>query len=161
VTTVNVGVSPRALGYNPLTNRLFCANSLSNSVAAIDGATDVVTGTVAVGATPLAFAFNPVQNRVYVANHAGSSISVLRDSATAVAESPAGEHTVVSAASVVRGVLRVEDSRRNPGHRAALMDINGREVVALQAGANDVSRLAPGVYFCRQVREVRRVLIAE
>jgi hypothetical protein len=31
-----------------------------------------------------------------------------------------------------------------------LLDASGREVLDLKAGANDVSGLAPGVYFVRQ-----------
>jgi len=33
--------------------------------------------------------------------------------------------------------------------RAALLDISGRNVLDLAPGANDVNRLAPGVYFVR------------
>jgi hypothetical protein len=36
-----------------------------------------------------------------------------------------------------------------PIFRAALLDIGGRKMMRLHAGANDVSRLAPGVYFIR------------
>jgi hypothetical protein len=45
--------------------------------------------------------------------------------------------------------------------RAALLDISGRKVLDLHPGANDVSRLAPGVYFIREVQAqaLRRVVI--
>jgi large repetitive protein len=47
---------------------------------------------------------------------------------------------------IVRGVLNLRPTA--PGRRqAALLDIAGRAVFELQAGPNDVSRLAPGVYF--------------
>jgi len=36
-----------------------------------------------------------------------------------------------------------------PIFRAALLDVSGREVMDLKLGANDVSRLGPGVYFVR------------
>jgi len=36
-------------------------------------------------------------------------------------------------------------------HTARLLDISGRKVMDLRPGANDVSRLAPGVYFVRAV----------
>jgi hypothetical protein len=51
--------------------------------------------------------------------------------------------------TVVRGVLLLgaADSRQNTGYRADLLDISGRKVVGLHAGANDVNWLAPGVYF--------------
>jgi hypothetical protein len=47
---------------------------------------------------------------------------------------------------IVRGVLNLPPAA--PGRRqAALLDIAGRALFELQAGPNDVSRLAPGVYF--------------
>ena len=52
-------------------------------------------------------------------------------------------------ATIIRGVLvlgRVA-SRQNTAYRAELLDINGRKVLDLRPGANDVRSLAPGVYF--------------
>jgi hypothetical protein len=50
--------------------------------------------------------------------------------------------------TVVRGALFLPEA---PGRRlqaARLLDASGRRALDLHAGANDVSRLAPGVYFC-------------
>jgi hypothetical protein len=44
-------------------------------------------------------------------------------------------------------VLRIVDSRQNTGYRGELLDASGRKVMGLAPGPNDVSRLAPGVYF--------------
>ena len=52
--------------------------------------------------------------------------------------------------TIIRGVLMMEDRGPGTGDRAALLDIAGREVLDLRPGANDVSRLAPGVYFVRE-----------
>ena len=62
--------------------------------------------------------------------------------------------------TIVRGALFLSEARgerrdARGGLRVAsyeLLDISGRKVFALHAGANDVSRLAPGVYFVRAVR---------
>jgi hypothetical protein len=69
-------------------------------------------------------------------------------------------------ATVVRGVLRTAVSRQQTEYRGKLLDVTGRSVLDLQAGANDVRGLAPGVYFIRtQVAgsseqvAVRRVLL--
>jgi hypothetical protein len=44
--------------------------------------------------------------------------------------------------------------------RAALIDATGRKAADLAPGANDVSHLAPGVYFVRaQPRTVTRVVV--
>jgi hypothetical protein len=50
--------------------------------------------------------------------------------------------------TIVRGVLRLssDDCRMLNGE---LLDIAGREVLDLKPGANDVSSIAPGVYFVR------------
>jgi hypothetical protein len=50
----------------------------------------------------------------------------------------------------VRGVLRL-DSNRGPATtgRGELLDASARIVLKLHPGANDVSRLAPGVYFVK------------
>jgi hypothetical protein len=49
------------------------------------------------------------------------------------------------ASSVVRGVLRLPPLLRRTSY--SLLSISGRKVMNLVPGANDVSRLAPGVYF--------------
>jgi hypothetical protein len=55
-------------------------------------------------------------------------------------------------ATIVRGVLVLDavGSRQNTAHREELLDISGRKVMELRAGPNDVSRVAPGVYFVRE-----------
>jgi hypothetical protein len=79
---------------------------------------------------------------------------------------------VQPSATVVRNVLflpaengdsppeRLRPTQRGtvPIFRDALLDISGREVMDLKPGANDVSKLAPGVYFVRAVsRELSAV----
>ncbi|HTW91448.1 MAG TPA: hypothetical protein VMH22_07025 [bacterium] len=65
--------------------------------------------------------------------------------------------------TIVRGVLMLGavDSRQQTvgrgapsdgGRRGQLLDAAGRSVVELYSGANDVSRLAPGVYFVREAQ---------
>jgi hypothetical protein len=68
--------------------------------------------------------------------------------------------------TVLRGVLVVgaAGSRQNTECRAELLDISGREVMALRPGANDVSALPSGVYFvtdhgARSTVHARKVVI--
>jgi len=67
--------------------------------------------------------------------------------------------------TIVRGalVLGAAGSRQNAGCRAELLDVAGRRAVALKPGPNDVSGLAPGVYFVREVQShaVRRIIVAK
>ena len=53
--------------------------------------------------------------------------------------------------AIVRGVLMPggADSTQDAVCRAELLDFSGRNVLDLKPGENDVSRLAPGVYFYR------------
>jgi hypothetical protein len=119
-------------------------------VIVIDGATDDVLDTIDVGLSPLDFAWNPVQNRIYVANFDGSSISVLRDSAAGVEEDFRPQTTSHRPTpTVIRGVLFLPSSLLTPN--CYLLSIDGRKVLELRPGANDVWALAPGVYFVRAV----------
>ncbi|HUW31116.1 MAG TPA: hypothetical protein VM223_05840, partial [Planctomycetota bacterium] len=56
--------------------------------------------------------------------------------------------------TVVRGVLLLEGDCPRTGTvpKVVLLDISGRKVVGLHAGANDVSKLSPGVYFVHSER---------
>ncbi|MEO0079344.1 MAG: hypothetical protein ABIK44_01525 [candidate division WOR-3 bacterium] len=49
--------------------------------------------------------------------------------------------------TVVRGVINLPAAFGASGRRFALIDATGRKVLELVPGANDVSRLSPGVYF--------------
>jgi hypothetical protein len=49
--------------------------------------------------------------------------------------------------TVVRGVLFLPEAAGSKPQATSLLDAAGRRVLDLHAGANDVSRLAPGVYF--------------
>ena len=135
----------------------------------IDGATNEVVTTVVVGLVPTALECNPVHNRVYVANYYWSSISVLRDSAEGVQEDVvtrlAGSKPVPT---IIRGVLFLPEASNRKPQAARLLDINGRKVLDLRPGANDVRALALGVYFVREQPEaasrkpqvVRKIVIA-
>ena len=70
----------------------------------------------------------------------------IEDSPKPQASSPKLEVTIV------RGVLYLGvGSRHYSACRAELLDAAGRKVLDLRPGANDVSHLAPGVYFVRAV----------
>jgi len=74
---------------------------------------------------------------------------VLRFSQTGVREMANGECRLPNGPTVVRGRLNLQSSIFNL-QSAELMDAAGRRVMKLVAGENDVSRLAPGVYFLRE-----------
>jgi hypothetical protein len=87
------------------------------------------------------------------------SMPVWVPSGGGVAETPNAEVPAPNVGpTIVRGTLMLGavGGRQNTGYRAEpteggrwgqLLDITGRNVLELKPGANDVSRLAPGVYF--------------
>jgi aminopeptidase N len=65
--------------------------------------------------------------------------------------------------TIVRGVLFLPSSLLSPP--SSLLSVDGRKVLDLRPGRNDLSRLAPGVYFVRSTADVRpastsRVVVA-
>ncbi len=60
-----------------------------------------------------------------------------------------GERPVPATTILGRGGLRLAESPRSKPQVASLFDADGRRVASLVPGANDVSRLAPGIYFIR------------
>jgi YVTN family beta-propeller protein len=68
---------------NSMANRIYVANSGSDSVSVVDGASSgSVIATVALEGHPFAMAVNPNTNRIYVANSRDGTISVIEDSFT-------------------------------------------------------------------------------
>ena len=72
---------------------------------------------------------------------------------TGVAEQPPTARNVQPIATIVRNVLLLGDCpRTGTVPKTVLLDISGRKVADLRPGANDVSRLSPGVYFVREAQ---------
>jgi hypothetical protein len=81
---------------------------------------------------------------------------------TGVAESRPSSLTPrpTPSATIARGVLLLPPSLLSPP--SSLLSVVGRKVMDLKPGANDVSRLSPGVYFIReaQTQAMMKVIIA-
>jgi len=136
---------------DPRDNLIYCANSDDTMLTIVDGARDTVVATTAVGDEPVSLFYNPQDGLVYCANSNSGSISVLRSSAGIAEQHSFTTGNCPRSLGVVRGVLQVSDVLADgPKARYDLLDIGGRRVMKLQMGANDVQRLAPGVYFVRE-----------
>lgn len=59
------------------TNQIYVANSISNEVSVINGATNTVITTIPVGINPTGVGINPLTNRVYVTNANDNNVSVI------------------------------------------------------------------------------------
>jgi YVTN family beta-propeller protein len=68
MTTISTGDGSSNIAVDPVTNKVYVTNKLSNDMTVIDGATNS-TETVEVGENPVELAVNPVTNKVYVINH--------------------------------------------------------------------------------------------
>ena len=57
-TTIAAGTAPRAVAINPVTNKIYVANTSSNNITVIDGATNALA-TLAAGTLPRAVVIDP------------------------------------------------------------------------------------------------------
>jgi len=81
ISTINVGSEPYALAYNATDNRLYCANSGSNSISVINVNTYSLFTDISVGVHPRSLVWAGWVNKLYAANYDGASVSLI-DGAT-------------------------------------------------------------------------------
>ncbi|HOP46104.1 MAG TPA: YncE family protein [Desulfobacteraceae bacterium] len=84
VTTIAVSGYPIDAGVNPVTNRIYVAKTIQDSVAVINGSTNTVTETVPAGDAPYGVDVNPDTNTIYVANRDDNTVSVIDGSTNTV-----------------------------------------------------------------------------
>jgi hypothetical protein len=101
--------------------------------------------------TPGAYGVAVAGNYAYVAD-GSAGLRVIEFYGGGVEETPSAEVRTTNAATVVRSVLFLPEavSGERSAVGARLLDISGRKALDLKPGANDVSRLSPGVYFVRE-----------
>ncbi len=146
---------PHAVGgvaYEPVYNRVYTWYlSRPRTLVVIDGTTNGIVSSVELPVGPGKVLANPSDSTVYIT--LGSAVSVYRAEAGAVAEpclTPLLAGPAAHATTVLRGVLMFEPAKGvGRGAPGVLLNIAGRKVMDLVAGANDIGRFAPGVYFVR------------
>lgn len=77
VTSIEVGMNPRNIAVNPVTNMIYVTNENSKSVSVIDGQTNSVVKTISVRSQPAGLGLDTVSNKIYVTNTEDDSISVI------------------------------------------------------------------------------------
>ncbi len=75
--TVTTGSQPNGLAVNPLTNRVYVANGLADTLSVVDGGTDTEVAEFAIGNGPTDVAVNTRTNRVYVVNFLDGNLKVV------------------------------------------------------------------------------------
>lgn len=147
---VTVGWQPYTLFYSAPNHLLYVTNRSmmpDSHVVVVDCSTDQVVTELLVTPYACRFAASPANSRVFLALSDAGRLAVIREPMVAVGERrpthDAGRFT--PGATVVRGVLslRIAAEESLPG----LLEATGRRVLDLRRGENDVSHLAPGVYF--------------
>jgi hypothetical protein len=79
---------------------------------------------------------------------------------TGVEETPTSEGRTANVPTVVRNVLSLPPAGSGqPASGACLLDAAGRKAMALLPGANDVSRLEPGVYYLRSAHSTGKFVL--
>jgi YVTN family beta-propeller protein len=158
------GYAPFAFCHDSLNNKIYCANEGSGTVSVIGGTNDSLIKIIDVGHQPLAFGWNYSQDRIYVADYGSASVSILRDSIVIPGVNE-GQPTISlfdGQCDVSMVVLRTTQLRVRFDHdsdRSDLFDLSGRTVMDLVSGNNDVSHLAPGVYFLHLGRKTAKVVL--
>jgi YVTN family beta-propeller protein len=150
---------------------IYCAGYEDSLVPVIDTRKDSVMARIRVSTYAAArdpMALNRSTNRIYEAQYSqydGSSIPVLRDSILVGLEETSQSCPVSYVGSTV--VRRGAPMRISAA--GELWDASGRRAANLKPGPNNISHLAPGVYFLRgpgtedgrPTAAVRKVMIAE
>jgi len=81
ITTTPVGMQPDAIAVDASSHAVYVANTGSNTVSVLDGATAQVTATIPVGKQPAGLAGDPSLQTLYVTNGKDGTLSVV-DTAT-------------------------------------------------------------------------------
>ena len=71
------GSFPVGIEINPITNKLYVANQLSNTISVIDIEKSKVEANIDVGNSPYDVEINPFSNRIYASNRESNTISVI------------------------------------------------------------------------------------
>jgi len=114
-----------------------------NTVLAFDTRSDSLVAGVDVPASINSLiALDLLDRRLCVTVRLTNIVYVLRDTTSDVSEARGPQLSGGTGPTVVHGILRLPQPASG-----TLLDASGRAVLALKPGPNDVSRLAPGVYF--------------
>jgi YVTN family beta-propeller protein len=146
-TVLGAGQFPNAVAVNPVTNKIYIANSGSNNVTVVDGATNTFTTITDIHATtPVAIAVNSLTNMVYVANSGSNNVSVFSGAvgstpATYVTTITNGNGLAPSAIAVDANLNQVYVANSNSGN---ISIINGatNAITATRASGTTPSAIA-------------------
>jgi YVTN family beta-propeller protein len=129
VAVVKTGKSPAAVVVNPVTNKIYVANSETFDVTAIDGETNA-PARVKVGFDPRAIAVNAVTNKIYVACGGDKNVWIIDGATNATTK-------VVTGKSV--GAIAV-----NPVTNKIYTVVEGNKVTVIDGATTATAEVATG-----------------
>lgn len=131
-TAVPAGLGAISVAVNPVTNKVYIANSASNNVTVIDGATNATTS-VSVGTSPLELEVNPATNKIYVANRDSNNVTVIDGATNATTTVPAGTAPFWIAVNSVTNKIYVVN---NGGNNVTVIDGATNATTTVPVGAS-------------------------
>jgi YVTN family beta-propeller protein len=143
VATIPTTQYPVAIAVNPVTNKIYVANSDANGVVTvIDGATNATTS-VAVGTNPAGIAVNTVTNKIYVSNEYGNSVSVIDGTTNVVtATVPVGVNPSAIAVNTTTNKIYVINTAVSQNLFGSVTEIDG----VSNATVNNIAfGISPGI----------------
>jgi YVTN family beta-propeller protein len=145
-STVAVGDGASSIAVNPVTNKVYVGDDVSDDLTVIDGSTNATT-TVSVGSSPFALAINSVTNTIYVAMIDSNTVTVIDGASNTTSTVAAGSGPYVVAvnsvtnkiyvANIFDGTLTVIDGSTNTTSTVATF-YSGFDAVAVNPVTNKV-----------------------
>jgi YVTN family beta-propeller protein len=130
--TVPTGSGPDPVVVNPVTNKIYVLNQVSNNVTVIDGASNTTT-TVAVGTSPESVALNSVTNKIYVANLISNNVTVIDGATYGTTTVAAGTNPIAVAVNSVTNKIYVANQ-------------NSNNVTVIDGATNSTTIVAVGIF---------------
>jgi YVTN family beta-propeller protein len=141
IATVPVGVAPRAVALNPVTNKIYVANEDSLNVTVIDGVT-LSTTAIAVGVAPATVVVDPLTNKIYVTNVCGNDPNCSSDSD--------GTVTVIDGATLTSQTIVVSIAPRATAvnsitNKVYVANQDSNTVTVIDGATNNTTTIAVGL----------------
>ena len=134
-TTVAVGTQPVAVAVNPVTNKIYVANSASNNLTVIDGVTNATTS-VSGGNAALRCGSESGNNKIYIANSASNNVTVIDGQSGGAINLPGGTFPDSVAVNPVTNKIYVANKNSNT---VTIIDANANTSATVTLGASPQS----------------------